>query len=158
MDTPLPITLTDRIPQELFDHIITYLYTPTCALVCKAWLPSARFHLLSSPHDPSLGFEPIVIAQDNAQTLLELLASPLCTLRAYLRNVCIRPERMRLQQLAPPHLMDIERLMVCPVSYGSPRDNMMIDWMAGYAHSLTEIVLVEAGSSLSWSFSGFCWR
>jgi hypothetical protein len=39
-----------RLPPELIDQIIDYLYwrpedLRACALVCKAWLPSSRFHL-----------------------------------------------------------------------------------------------------------------
>jgi hypothetical protein len=39
-----------QLPPELIEHIIDYLYwsqkdLQACALVCKAWLPSTRFHL-----------------------------------------------------------------------------------------------------------------
>src|ERR1700751_2141762 len=41
---------TPRLPPELIDHILNHLQHSTkdlrnCALVCKSWLASCRFHL-----------------------------------------------------------------------------------------------------------------
>ncbi|KAJ7582263.1 hypothetical protein C8J56DRAFT_245777 [Mycena floridula] len=43
---------TPEFPQELVDYIIDHVHDSTetllaCALVCRSWLPSARFHLFS---------------------------------------------------------------------------------------------------------------
>ena len=43
------------IPQEIYDEIIDYLHgnkadLATCGLVCRAWIPSSRYHLFSVVH------------------------------------------------------------------------------------------------------------
>jgi hypothetical protein len=50
---PLPSHLTSRIAAELHDNIIDHLHTSkhalsTCSTVCKAWLPTCRYHLFST--------------------------------------------------------------------------------------------------------------
>ena len=51
-------TSSSRIPPELIDYIIDCLHRDctalkACSLVCKSWLPRARFHLLHNLHLPA---------------------------------------------------------------------------------------------------------
>ena len=44
-----------HIPSELYDHTLDFLHNDraalsACSVVCKAWLPSSRFHLFSNLH------------------------------------------------------------------------------------------------------------
>ncbi|KDR81825.1 hypothetical protein GALMADRAFT_135220 [Galerina marginata CBS 339.88] len=69
--------MTDSLPPELIDSILSHLSgTPAiaeCALVCHAWLPSARHHLLLPPK--VLHLDQIQIAE-----FLHLIDSPRSTL------------------------------------------------------------------------------
>lgn len=47
---PLPCSLSDNIPQELFERFIDFLHDDwrslsRCSIVCKAWFRACRFHL-----------------------------------------------------------------------------------------------------------------
>ncbi|KAH0583500.1 hypothetical protein H2248_009127 [Termitomyces sp. 'cryptogamus'] len=48
--TTLPISLSQEIPQELYERIIDHLHNDimsllACSLVCRAWVPASRYHL-----------------------------------------------------------------------------------------------------------------
>ncbi|KAJ7664698.1 hypothetical protein B0H17DRAFT_1019602, partial [Mycena rosella] len=51
-ESPTAIPSTCRLPLELVDYTIDFAHLDqdtlyACSLVCKAWLPSARYHLFS---------------------------------------------------------------------------------------------------------------
>src|ERR1700722_3210615 len=80
MSKPIPrvqrsTNLPSSFPAELSDAIIDYLHDDihslgTCALVCKRWLPSSRYHL----------FGRVTVSPKNVGKLVELLQSPLSTI------------------------------------------------------------------------------
>lgn len=50
---PLRLEISDRIPQELYERFLEYLYDDRvslmwCSLVCRAWWPACRYHLRRS--------------------------------------------------------------------------------------------------------------
>jgi len=79
------------IPQELVDIIIDYLHSDqdalcNCALVCKNWIPSSRFHLsVKTGHS-------YLISRSYIE-FLRLLDAPSCTLVPFLRRLVIQDER-----------------------------------------------------------------
>ena len=65
------------LPNEIQDRILDFLHDsdPTieaCALVCRAWVPTSRYHLFSR----------IMLLERNADTFEELFKSPNCTIRS----------------------------------------------------------------------------
>jgi hypothetical protein len=65
-----------RLPNEIQDHILDFLHNskPTlkaCALVCRAWVPTSRYHLFSK----------IQMPEREANAFAELFESPNCTIR-----------------------------------------------------------------------------
>lgn len=63
------------IPPEITDAIIDHLYSDSaalsnCSLVCRIWLPFARYHL----------FDAICLQSANIDAFMALRASPLCTI------------------------------------------------------------------------------
>jgi hypothetical protein len=67
---PLPCALTDLIPLEIYDEIISHLLkTPStlssCSLVCKAWFPASRFWLFS--------VSKVIVFRTNADGFLRLV-------------------------------------------------------------------------------------
>jgi hypothetical protein len=53
LDKPPEPPVVPSIPQELVDHILDHLFDDipallSCALVCRAWLPTCRLHLFSN--------------------------------------------------------------------------------------------------------------
>jgi hypothetical protein len=95
------------IPQEMVDEFIGHLYDDrrvlkTCALVCRAWVPSSRYHLFSSlrlsPSSYGLSF----------RRLIGHLDHPLCTFASSVRKISIiaytvggSPIPFRLDPLIP---------------------------------------------------------
>ncbi|PFH53629.1 hypothetical protein AMATHDRAFT_54853 [Amanita thiersii Skay4041] len=72
-------------PPEIIDIFFSHLHPDRhalgdCSLVCKTWLPIARFHLLS---DISARFS----TAEHDSRLTELLSSPLCSMLSFLRRV-----------------------------------------------------------------------
>lgn len=69
------------VPQELVDIIIDHSHSDrqlaTCALVCKSWVSSSRYHLFNS----------IAIRQDNALAFVDLLESKDITFLPYLQDI-----------------------------------------------------------------------
>jgi hypothetical protein len=66
------------IPQEIVDQFIDHLYDDrralkTCALLCRAWVPSSRYHLFSSLRISPLSYGP------SFRHLIGHLDHPLCT-------------------------------------------------------------------------------
>src|ERR1700722_12200653 len=64
------------LPNEIQDHILDFLHDSkpalkACALVCRAWVPTSRYHLFSKIQVPGRG----------ANAFEELFASPNCTIR-----------------------------------------------------------------------------
>jgi hypothetical protein len=79
------------IPQELVDIIIDYLHSDqdalcTCALVCKNWIPSSRFHL-------SVKTGHFNLMPHSYVEFLRLLDAPSCTLVPFLRHLVIQDDR-----------------------------------------------------------------
>jgi hypothetical protein len=84
-----------RIPAELTDRIIDFLHSDrqalaTCALVCKSWIPSSRFHL----------FEKLHINHKTTRTFMGLLHSNHSTIEKYAQALWILDWK-RMVQLAP---------------------------------------------------------
>jgi hypothetical protein len=78
---PLPRTLSDSIPQELFERFIDFLHgdknsLSRCSIVCRAWLPASRYHLFDPlilrPIQLNLGWS---LHIDCSVALRELFAS-----------------------------------------------------------------------------------
>jgi hypothetical protein len=66
-------TRSRRLPPELIEHIIDYLYNSpedlrSCALVCKAWVATCRFHLF---HKISLHHEPFLPPYRRLQSVIQ---------------------------------------------------------------------------------------
>jgi hypothetical protein len=73
-----------KVPSEVFDTVIDFLHSDipalkTCTLVCKEWLPASRYHLFST----------ISVDQHHVQRFLDMLDSPLCVWRPYIRHLQI---------------------------------------------------------------------
>jgi hypothetical protein len=88
-------TTMTRIPAELTDRIIDFLHSDkktlaTCALVCKSWIPSSRFHL----------FEKLHINHETTRTFMDLLQSNNSTIEKYAQTLWILNWK-RMVQLAP---------------------------------------------------------
>jgi hypothetical protein len=88
------------IPPELIDAVLDFLHDDrvvlyACAVVCKAWLPSCRFHLFSC----------ILLHTWNAQKFSTLLDSPLHTsaITPYVRSLYLLEGRGR-DSTGPPWL------------------------------------------------------
>jgi len=69
------MTTVTTIPQELVDTIVDYLHADlhvlaTCGIVCRAWLPSSRYHL----------FQCVFLNPQNTSKFSELLSSPCSTI------------------------------------------------------------------------------
>jgi hypothetical protein len=67
------VNLYESLPDELTDRIIDFLHSDedalsSCSLVCKAWLPSNRYHYS------------LYISPRNVDYLVELLATPTLTI------------------------------------------------------------------------------
>ena len=91
MMTTLPLTTapmssammsTPTIPPELVDIILDYAYNDlslltACSLVCRAWFPSARYHIF---HNVSLNSQ-------NASSFVRLLNAPLSTISHFTRRI-----------------------------------------------------------------------
>jgi hypothetical protein len=76
------------IPQEMVDKFIDHLYDnrsalKSCALVCRAWVPSSRYHLFSS-----LSFSPLSYGPSFPH-LIGHLDHPLCTFASSIRKLFI---------------------------------------------------------------------
>ncbi|KAG5645507.1 hypothetical protein DXG03_005917 [Asterophora parasitica] len=86
--TPLPLSLTQRIPAEVFEIIVARIASfdvPTlrvCSLVCKNWLVISRVHLI-----PSLSLNP-----RNTESFLRLLKRPHATIARGIRHVSVQGE------------------------------------------------------------------
>ncbi|KAJ3980354.1 hypothetical protein F5890DRAFT_1557771 [Lentinula detonsa] len=67
--TPLSEELTDLIPHEIHEYIISFLdHTPTlksCSLTCRAWLQASWKHLLAG--------RTLVVHRENIEDLLEIV-------------------------------------------------------------------------------------
>ncbi|KAF8622023.1 hypothetical protein AX15_007313 [Amanita polypyramis BW_CC] len=82
--------MVNMIPPEIIDLFFEYLHLDrdkrtlgSCSLVCKAWLPIARHHLLSDVT--------VVLSTFERDDLLEeLIPSPLCTIAPYLHTLHIQ--------------------------------------------------------------------
>lgn len=86
--TPLSLDISRRIPPEVFDIIIERIArfdVPTlrvCSLVCKAWLPVSRYHLI-----PAISLGP-----KNVKSFLRLLNSPHSTISSGIHHVSIQSD------------------------------------------------------------------
>ncbi|KAF8067770.1 hypothetical protein FPV67DRAFT_1669653 [Lyophyllum atratum] len=86
--TPLSLDISRRIPSEVFDIIIEKIArfdVPTlrvCSLVCKAWIPVSRYHLI-----PAVSLGP-----KNVKSFLRLLNSPHSTISRGIHHVSIQSE------------------------------------------------------------------
>jgi len=65
---PIPNELQDRILDFLHNHSHTL---KVCALVCKAWVPTTRYHLFSN----------IILGPRNANSIAEIFENSDCTIR-----------------------------------------------------------------------------
>ena len=90
----------DTIPPEIIDIFFRCLHLDhdkrtlgTCGLVCTAWLPVARYCLLS---DVTVKFS----THERDDVLEELLASPHCTIAPYIRNLLFQGSCPALSPLA----------------------------------------------------------
>jgi hypothetical protein len=71
--TPLSSDICDRLPPELYDHIIDHLHRDrhtlsACSQVCKAWQSSSRYHLFQNAATVS-------VTRDNISQFDELLVA-----------------------------------------------------------------------------------
>ena len=80
----------EMIPPEIIDLFFKFLRFDrdkrtlgTCSLVCAAWLPLARYHLLS---DITVKFS----THERDEVIEDLLSSPLCTIAPYICNLHIQ--------------------------------------------------------------------
>ncbi|KAK7450572.1 hypothetical protein VKT23_012881 [Stygiomarasmius scandens] len=84
------------LSQELVDYILDFLHTSvpslsSSSLVCRAWLPTTRYHLFRTPvlYQVSLGRSP----KDNTAPFLRLLDLPLCTFRHTIQGCVLNIQR-----------------------------------------------------------------
>jgi hypothetical protein len=89
---PLPLDISNRIPQELYERFLEYLRDDRaslsfCSLVCRAWWPACRYHLRRS-----LTVLPNVIV-GNAEAMFMNCAVPL---RKFLAIYAPLPLRLNL--------------------------------------------------------------
>ena len=68
------------VPNEIQDYILDFIHDSkpalsTCALVCKSWVATSRYHL----------FREITLDQGNADDVVERLKDPNCTIRQYIQ-------------------------------------------------------------------------
>jgi hypothetical protein len=80
-----PSTFTVQYVGELVDWILDFLHDDistlqVCSLVCKAWLPTARFHL----------FRKFVLSRKNRGEFFKLLSSPHSLLPTVIRSLRIQ--------------------------------------------------------------------
>ncbi|KAF8345137.1 hypothetical protein F5887DRAFT_968228 [Amanita rubescens] len=80
----------EMIPLEIIDLFFRFLHLDrdkrtlgTCSLVCAAWLPFARYRLLS---DVTVKFS----THERDDVIEDLLSSPLCTIAPYICNLHIQ--------------------------------------------------------------------
>jgi hypothetical protein len=79
-----------QIPQEIIDQVIDHLYDDwetlrTCALVCRAWVPSSRYHLFGVVNIYALEYE----QPGRYSSLIGHLDHPLCTFAPSVRVLYI---------------------------------------------------------------------
>jgi hypothetical protein len=70
------------LPSELTDAVIDHLHADkialaVCALVCKEWLPTSRYHLFST----------INVNEGNIQQFFDILDTPLCIWQPLVRHL-----------------------------------------------------------------------
>jgi hypothetical protein len=79
-----------QIPQEIIDQVIDHLYNDretlrTCALVCRSWVPSSRYHLFGNVDISFLEWG----QPSRYSSLIGHLDHPLCTFAPSIRVLCI---------------------------------------------------------------------
>lgn len=79
-----------RIPQEIIDQFIDHLHDDegalrTCGLVCRAWVPSSRYHLFDIVFFCALDIE----MEGRFSGLIGYLEHPLCTFASSVRTLFI---------------------------------------------------------------------
>ena len=102
------------LPPELIDYIIDFLHAHkaslvACSFVGRKWVASSRLHL----------FESVYIRSSTIEQLLNLLASPLCTITTSIRRVSLND-----MELIPRLVLVIPRVRcigICPNSPYSQR-------------------------------------
>jgi hypothetical protein len=80
---PTDTARAPKIPPEIVDAFIDQVNVSVlgvCSLVSKSWLPRSRRHL----------FERVVIIRDGLKPFLDLLDSPLCTVKPFVQIVELR--------------------------------------------------------------------
>ncbi|KAM6499817.1 hypothetical protein JOM56_005325 [Amanita muscaria] len=82
MHTTFPVELID-----LFFSVCDKPSLSSCSLVCRTWLPIARYHLLSTS---TISVTDAESDRKTLETLLTLLSSPLCTLAPYIRHLLFK--------------------------------------------------------------------
>ncbi|KAG6917020.1 hypothetical protein DXG01_004146 [Tephrocybe rancida] len=145
MSTQLHQSLTDRIPNELYDHLISQFHADkpalaTCTLVCSSWLPRARHHLLTTARITRLL---------RAQRFLELTYAPqgiLGTLVPVIRSLEIYSSSRVDPGLYAGRLPGLERMYVSGVArYFGPGECLQtLEWKAWFcprAAQLTDLAL-----------------
>lgn len=92
---PLSVDLSTRIAPEIVDVIIDYLHgdkqsLSACCLVCKAWLPTGRYHLRSR----------LSLHKSNAASFFQLIDAPKSTLGHHIRHLSIQQDNSALRNLS----------------------------------------------------------
>ncbi|KIM39973.1 hypothetical protein M413DRAFT_446877 [Hebeloma cylindrosporum] len=91
------------IPQEIIDQFIDHLYhdrgaLKACALACRSWVSSSRYHLFGI-----IALFPLGDGEDGRFSgLLGVLDHPLCTFASSVRTLCISTDDEQNPTLPPP--------------------------------------------------------
>jgi hypothetical protein len=102
-----PTTRCKRLPPELIDMIIGHASEwelPTCALVCRSWLPASRHHLFSKAFIFQSSFNSI----DTDHS--EILSSPFCTVSSVIRHLQLEIEGIKDLHIIARNLPKVTQL------------------------------------------------
>jgi len=85
-----------RLPHEVVDLIIDFLHNDrhtlaTCAIVCRSWLPSSRYHLFSR----------VDLSLSDIEHFAKLFKRPKSTFPSYIQSLSLAGNASSAQQRAP---------------------------------------------------------
>ncbi|KAG6838539.1 hypothetical protein C0991_010789 [Blastosporella zonata] len=147
LSTQLHPSVTSRIPNELYDAVISHFHADkpsltTCTLVCSSWLPRARHLLLTSAR---------ITRHARARSFLELISAPrnLGTFAPVIRSLEIYSSARVNPKAHVQRLPALKRVYVsCVARYFGPGKCLQIaEWGAWFrprAIQLTDLALGHA--------------